>query len=100
MSPGSGAPTAEVEEGRRHREAEERKVRTESWKVTDQRDQRRSKTVVRRIATQKEGEDAQRLAMFREERGHLRYEPLRKWGTGRSRAVVRKRGKGGMEKRT
>ncbi|KAJ1140469.1 hypothetical protein NDU88_006821 [Pleurodeles waltl] len=72
----------------------------ELWKVMEQRGWRRSKTAVQRIPAQKEGEDVQRLATFKEERGQLRYEPLRNQGTGRGRAVVRKRGNGGEEART
>ncbi|KAJ1162422.1 hypothetical protein NDU88_002890 [Pleurodeles waltl] len=50
---------------------------------------------VRRIAAQKEGEDTQRPATFREERGHLWYEPLHKRRTRQSGGGTKEREAGG-----
>ncbi|KAJ1122319.1 hypothetical protein NDU88_000812 [Pleurodeles waltl] len=74
-----------------HRKVEEREARTYSWSPTDHRDRTRSKMAVRRIAAQKEGEDMQTPATFREERGHLRYEPLHKRRTGQSGSGTKER---------
>ncbi|KAJ1144886.1 hypothetical protein NDU88_011180 [Pleurodeles waltl] len=59
-------------EGRRHRILKKREVKPYFWTPTDRRDRTRSRTAARRIAAQTEGEDAQRLATFRDECGNLR----------------------------
>ncbi|KAJ1217932.1 hypothetical protein NDU88_005519 [Pleurodeles waltl] len=82
-------------EGRWHRKLKERKLRMYSWTATDPKDRTRSKTAVQRIAAQKKREDTQKPATFRKERGHLRYQPLRKWRTGQSGGGTKKREAGG-----
>ncbi|KAJ1124192.1 hypothetical protein NDU88_002653 [Pleurodeles waltl] len=59
-------------EGQRHRDTKEHETKMESWRVIEQKGQRRRRTAEWKIPAQKEGEDAQRPATFREERGQLR----------------------------
>ncbi|KAJ1082707.1 hypothetical protein NDU88_002872 [Pleurodeles waltl] len=62
-------------EGQRHRKVEERETRVETWR--SKKKNRRRRMAVRKIPATKEGEDGQRPATFREERGQFRYKLLR-----------------------